>query len=172
LAGPANAEAEKDVPKLNEGFEGEARAATITIRPARRGRRKLLPKVAGKELRRHIDRQIVQMANDPQARGTILEVEDHRTTGRDRHAIVGDAPKPLEADGRDLLHQLLQLTQLPAGRWMIAAGRGRWLHVIRLQPFCAIERGGMLSSRARHTNTLIVCCRRLWANTPTRRPSM
>jgi hypothetical protein len=84
------------VPKLRiEVFEGEARAATITI-PSWlvTGASRLLPKVAGKELREHIDiEQIVQMANDPQARGTILEVEDHKDNERIVISIVGDAPK-------------------------------------------------------------------------------
>ena len=81
------------MPKLRiEVFEGEARAATITI-PSWlvTGASKLLPKVADKELREHIDiEQIVQMANDPQARGTILEVEDHKDNERIVISIVGE----------------------------------------------------------------------------------
>jgi hypothetical protein len=86
----------KEMPKLRiEVFEGEARAATITI-PSWlvTGASKLLPKVAGKELREHVYiEQIVQMASDPQARGTILEVEDHKDNERIVISIVGDAPK-------------------------------------------------------------------------------
>jgi hypothetical protein len=84
------------MPKLKiEVFEGGAPAATITI-PSWlvTGASKLLPKVVGKELREHIDiEQIVQMANDPQASGTILEIEDHKDNERIVISIVGDAPK-------------------------------------------------------------------------------
>jgi hypothetical protein len=86
----------RDVPKLRiEVFEGGAPAATITI-PSWlvTGASKLLPKVAGKELRQHIDmEEIVRMANDPQARGTIIEVEDHKDNERIVISIVADTPK-------------------------------------------------------------------------------
>jgi hypothetical protein len=84
------------VPKLRiEVFEGGAPSATITI-PSWlvTGATKLLPKVAGKQLREHIDiEQVVQMVNDPQARGTILEVEDHKDNERIVISIVADASK-------------------------------------------------------------------------------
>jgi hypothetical protein len=84
------------VPKLrSEVFGGEARAATITLRSwLVTGECRILLMVAGKGMREHIDiEQIVQMANDPQARGTILEVEDHKDNERIVISIVGDAPK-------------------------------------------------------------------------------
>jgi hypothetical protein len=75
-----------------EVFEGGARSATITL-PTWLvvGASKMLPKIAGKDLKEHIDiERIVEMAKDPSATGIVLDIEDHEDQDRILISIVGD----------------------------------------------------------------------------------
>jgi hypothetical protein len=81
------------MPKIRvEVYEAGTRSATITV-PAWvvRGAARLLPRIAGKNLREYIDiEQIVELTKDPQANGVILEIEDHKDNERVVISIVGD----------------------------------------------------------------------------------
>jgi hypothetical protein len=79
-------------------YEGGTPAATITI-PAWvvTGASKILPKIAGKELREHIDLdQLAELVNNPQASGVVLEVEDHKDNERVVISIVGEDAKAVQ----------------------------------------------------------------------------
>jgi hypothetical protein len=73
-------------------FEGGTASATITIPVwVIRGASKMLPKLAGKELRDHIDvDRIVKMTREPEANGLILDIEDHAGKERVVISIVRD----------------------------------------------------------------------------------
>lgn len=75
-----------------EVFEGGTPSATITIPVwVVRGAAKLLPKIAGKDLREHIDvEQIVELTKNAQANGVIMEIEDHKDNERVVISIVGN----------------------------------------------------------------------------------
>jgi hypothetical protein len=75
-----------------EVFEDRAPSATITIPVwVVSGAAKLLPKIAGKDLREHIDvEQIIELTKNPQANGVIMEIEDHKDNERVVISIVGD----------------------------------------------------------------------------------
>jgi hypothetical protein len=78
-----------------EVFEAGAPSATITV-PAWvvRSAAKLLPSLAGKAVSEHINiDQIVELSTDPQANGTILEIEDHKTNERIVISIAGEAAR-------------------------------------------------------------------------------
>src|ERR1700674_2531503 len=80
---PANAGAKIKI----DVFEGGAPSATITIPMwVVKGASKLLPKIAGKAMKEHVDiDQIIALAQDPQANGVLLDIEDHQ--GKDRVVI-------------------------------------------------------------------------------------
>ncbi len=83
----------ENVAKLKiEVFEDGARSATITIPTwLVAGASKMLPKIAGKDLKEHIDiDRIVEMAQEPGASGVVLDVEDHEDNDRILISIVGD----------------------------------------------------------------------------------
>ena len=75
-----------------EVFEGGTPSATITVPVwVVRSAAKLLPKIAGKELREQIDvEQIVELTKNPQANGVVMEIEDHKENQRVVVSIVGD----------------------------------------------------------------------------------
>jgi len=75
-----------------EVFEEGAPAATITIPMwVVKGASKLLPKIAGKAVKEHVDlEQVVALAKDAPANGTLLEIEDHENNDRVVISIVGD----------------------------------------------------------------------------------
>ncbi|HWE16850.1 MAG TPA: hypothetical protein VG758_06650 [Hyphomicrobiaceae bacterium] len=75
-----------------EVFEGGTPSATITVPLwVVRSAAKLLPKIAGKELREQIDvEQIVELTKNPQANGVVMEIEDHKENQRVVVSIVGD----------------------------------------------------------------------------------
>jgi hypothetical protein len=75
-------------------FEAGAPSATITI-PL--WAVKLVPKIAGKAMKEQVDiEQIIALAQDPQASGVLLEIEDHRGKDRVVISIVTDEPKPAQ----------------------------------------------------------------------------
>ena len=77
-------------------FEAGAPSATITIPMwVVKSASKLLPKIAGKAMKENVDiDQIIALAQDPQATGVLLEVEDHQSKDRVVISIVVDEPKP------------------------------------------------------------------------------
>lgn len=77
-------------------FEEGAPSAAITIPMwVVKGASKLLPKIAGKAMKEHVDiDQIVALAKDPEANGVLLEIEDHKDKDRVVVSIVSDEPKP------------------------------------------------------------------------------
>jgi hypothetical protein len=80
-----------------EVFEGGTPSATITVPVwVVRSAAKLLPKIAGKELREQIDiEQVIELTKNPQAKGVVVEIEDHKENQRVVVSIVGDeAPAP------------------------------------------------------------------------------
>jgi hypothetical protein len=79
-------------------FEAGAPSATITIPMwIVKGASKLLPKIAGKAMKEHVDiDQIIVLAQDPQANGVLLEIEDHQAKDRIVISIVTDEPKPTQ----------------------------------------------------------------------------
>ena len=82
-----------------EVYEGGTRSATITV-PAWvvRGAVKLLPRIAGKSLREHVDvEQLVELARDPQANGVILEIEDHKDNERIVISVVAEEGPAVQA---------------------------------------------------------------------------
>ena len=81
-----------------EVFEDGARSATITLPTwLVAGASKMLPKIAGKDLKEHIDiDRIVEMAQDPSASGVVLDIEDHEDEDRILISIVGDEDKAID----------------------------------------------------------------------------
>lgn len=86
------------MPKLKiEVFEDGAPSATITI-PSRLmiAACKMLPSMAGKSLQDRIDlEQVAALANDPNANGVIVDIEDHQDNERVVISIVADAARPV-----------------------------------------------------------------------------
>ena len=86
------------MPKLKiEVFEDGAPSATITV-PSwlMVAASKMLPRMVGKSLQDHIDlEQLVALANDPNANGVIVDIEDHQDNERVVISIVADAAKPV-----------------------------------------------------------------------------
>jgi hypothetical protein len=59
------------------------------------GASKLMPKIAGKRLEQHVDLgEIAALITNPQAAGTLLEIEDHMAEDRIVISIVGDEAAP------------------------------------------------------------------------------
>jgi hypothetical protein len=87
------------MPKIRiEVFEDGSRSATITV-PGwlLAGASKMLPKIAGKSLKEHIDiEQIAALMQDPQASGVLVDIEDHEDNDRIVISIVGDEAKPVQ----------------------------------------------------------------------------
>ena len=85
------------MPKLKiEVFEQGSPSATITI-PSwlMVAASKILPRMAGKSLQDRIDlEQIAALANDPNANGVIVDIEDHKDNQRVVISIVADAARP------------------------------------------------------------------------------
>ena len=81
-----------------EVFEAGAPSATITIPMwVVSGASRLLPKIAGRQLREHIDiDQIVALVKDPQASGVVFEIEDHKDNERIVISVVGNNPPPVQ----------------------------------------------------------------------------
>ena len=79
-------------------FEAGAPSATITIPMwVVKSASKLLPRIAGKAMKEHVDiDQIIVLAQDPQANGVLLEIEDHQGKDRIVISIVADEPKPMQ----------------------------------------------------------------------------
>ena len=86
------------MPKLKiQVFEAGSPSATITV-PSwlMVAASKMLPRMAGKSLQEHIDlEQLVALANDPNANGVIVDIEDHQDNERVVISIVADAAKPV-----------------------------------------------------------------------------
>ena len=62
-----------------------------------KGASKLLPKIAGKAMKEHVEiDQIIALAQDPQANGVLLDIEDHQGKERVVISIVVDEPKPTQ----------------------------------------------------------------------------
>lgn len=75
-----------------EVFENATPTTTITI-PAWvvSGASKLLPKIAGKELQEKIDLdELLELAKNPAAEGTVLEIDDHKNKQRIVISFVSD----------------------------------------------------------------------------------
>jgi hypothetical protein len=88
------------MPRLKiEVFEGGTPSATITIASwLVVGASKMLPKIAGKNLQEHIDiEQVAALANDANANGVILDIEDHEDKERVVISVVADSPKSAQA---------------------------------------------------------------------------
>jgi hypothetical protein len=78
-----------------EVIEGGSPSATIII-PSwlMVAASKMLPKVAGKSLQDHLDlEQLAALANDPNANGVIVDIQDHEDNDRVVISIVADAAK-------------------------------------------------------------------------------
>ena len=59
-----------------------------------KGAARILPKIVGKKLMEQIDvDQIIALAEDPQASGVILEIEDHKSSERITISVVRDETK-------------------------------------------------------------------------------
>jgi len=93
-ASPASAGAKIKI----DVFEAGAPSATITIPMwVVKGASKLLPRIAGKAMKEHVDiDQIIALAQDPQASGVLLEIEDHQGKDRIVISIVTDEPTPAQ----------------------------------------------------------------------------
>jgi hypothetical protein len=78
-----------------EVYEGGVPSATISIPLwVMTSASELIPKLTGKKLQERIDlEEIIALIKDPQAAGSILEIEDHQAKDRLVISIVGnDAP--------------------------------------------------------------------------------
>jgi hypothetical protein len=75
-----------------EVYEGGVPSATISIPVwVMTSASELIPKLAGKKLRDRVDlEEIIALIKDPQASGSILEIEDHQAKDRIVISIVGN----------------------------------------------------------------------------------
>jgi hypothetical protein len=84
------------MPQLKiEVFEDGSPSATITI-PSWliAAASKMLPRMAGKSLQDRIDlEQLIELANDPNANGVIVDIEDHQDNERVVISIIADAAR-------------------------------------------------------------------------------
>jgi hypothetical protein len=85
------------MPKLKiEVFEDGSPSATITI-PSWLliGASKMLPRMAGKSLHDRIDfEQLIALADDPNAHGVIVDIEDHQDNERVVISVAADVAAP------------------------------------------------------------------------------
>jgi hypothetical protein len=79
-----------------EVYEGGVPSATISIPVwVVTSASELIPKLAGKKLRDRVDlEEIIALIKDPQASGSILEIEDHQAKDRIVISIVGNETAP------------------------------------------------------------------------------
>jgi hypothetical protein len=79
-----------------EVYEGGVPSATISIPLwVMTSASELIPKLAGKKLQQRVDiEEIIALIKDPQASGSILEIEDHQAKDRIVISIVGDETAP------------------------------------------------------------------------------
>jgi hypothetical protein len=79
-----------------EVYEGGVPSATISIPVwVMTSASELIPKLAGKKLRDRVDlEEIIALIKDPQASGSILEIEDHQAKDRIVISIVGNETAP------------------------------------------------------------------------------
>jgi hypothetical protein len=80
-----------------EVYEGGVPSATISIPVwVMTSASELIPKLAGKKLRDRVDlEEIIALIKDPQASGSILEIEDHKAKDRIVISIVGNETAPV-----------------------------------------------------------------------------
>jgi hypothetical protein len=79
-----------------EVYEGGVPSATISIPVwVMTSASELIPKLAGKKLRDRVElEEIIALIKDPQASGSILEIEDHQAKDRIVISIVGNETAP------------------------------------------------------------------------------
>jgi hypothetical protein len=79
-----------------EVYEGGVPSATISIPLwVMTSASELIPKLAGKKLQQRVDiEEIIALIKDPQASGSILEIEDHQAKDRIVISIVGNETAP------------------------------------------------------------------------------